>query len=132
MITKLNKSIQHFWQTFLHHRVFIFILTGTSIIFLTFFTDNNTLEIAISGIASVFIGIGVNNFSSFETHEKDERKMRVKIAHSVKVIELIKSKISKLNKELNSSNHEKIITEFTELQEFINLSIQMIKEEDTL
>lgn len=54
---KLRKSIQHFQKIFFHPRVIVFILAGSLIIFLTFFTHNNALEIAISGIASVFIGM---------------------------------------------------------------------------
>ena len=127
----VNKSFHHFWQTFLHRRVFIFILTGTAIIFFTFLTNNNALEIAISGIASVFIGIGVNNFSSFETHLKDEKKLQTKIGHSLKVMAMVKKRISRLSDELGTEGCFKIKKELIEIEEFMNLGISLIQEEDT-
>ena len=129
---KINKSIRHFLQTFFHPRVFIFILAGTLIIFLTFFTSNNALEIAISGIASVFIGIGVNNLSSFETHLKDERKIQSKIGHTLKVMEITKSRITRLFNEMNAENCSQVKDELAELEQFINLGIQLIKEDSSL
>lgn len=54
-------------------RVFGFIAMGVFTIFLTFFTNDNALELVISGIASVFIGIGVNNYTVVEDREKQER-----------------------------------------------------------
>ena len=74
----IKKDFSRFWRAFSHPRVFVFMLAGIVIIFLTFFTSSNALEIAISSIASVFIGIGVNNFSSFETHLKDDQKLKQK------------------------------------------------------
>src|SRR5437870_2013811 len=117
----------HFFRTFFHPRVFVFIVTGTLIIFLTFFTSNNALEIAISGIASVFIGIGVNNLSSLETHLKDEQKIKSKIRHSLNVMEITKSRISRLYTEANKESCNKMKDELAELEQFINLGIQLIK-----
>lgn len=127
----VNKSFRHFWQTFLHPRVFIFILTGTAIIFFTFLTNNNALEIAISGIASVFIGIGVNNFSSFETHVKDEKKLQTKIGHSLKVMAMAKKRISRLSDQMGTEGCFKIKKELIEIEEFMNLGISLIQEGDT-
>ena len=124
---KLNKHIHFFLLNFFHPRVYIFILTGAVIIFLTFFTDNNALEIAISGIASVFIGIGVNNLSSLETHLKDEQKLKSIIGHSVKVMEITKSRISRLNKQAGEEDLSKINNELAELEELMSLGIQLMK-----
>lgn len=66
----------------------MFILTGTFVIFFTFLAINNALKIAISGVSSVFIGIGENSFSAFNTYEKDERKLTVKLRHAVKLTAL--------------------------------------------
>jgi len=62
--------------------------------FLTFLTDNNAMEIAISGIASIFIGIGVNNFTSAEIHEKDKAIEYTRIALAIQSLEQAKQKIS--------------------------------------
>lgn len=126
-----NKLI-HFWKLLIHPRVIIFILLGTVVIFLTFLTNNNAFEIVISGVASVFIGIGVNNFTSFETHIKDEQKLKSKIAHSLKVIEITKSRIKVINHELNRENCFKIKEDLAELEQIIILSMGLIKEEETL
>ncbi|WP_199119376.1 hypothetical protein [Pedobacter sp. ASV28] len=60
-----KEKYKEFWVTFKKPGVLLFILGGIAIIFMTFLTENNALEIVISGLASIFIGIGVNNFSSF-------------------------------------------------------------------
>lgn len=80
----LNNPIRLFLRYFFHPGVFIFILINTAVIFLTFLAANNALEIALSSIASVFIGIGVNNLSFLDTHMKDEQKMKYKTEHSLK------------------------------------------------
>lgn len=49
-----------------------FIALGVTTIFLTFFTEDNALELVISGIASVFIGIGVNNYTVIEDRERND------------------------------------------------------------
>ena len=124
--------MQHFRKIFFHPSVFIFILTGTAIIFLTFLTDNNALEIAISAIASVFIGIGVNNLTSFETHSKDEQKLKSKMGHTLKVMEIAQSRIKIIHQELNKENCSKMKVELAELQQILNLSIGLIKDVDSL
>lgn len=120
------------WEAFRHPRVFIFILAGALIIFLTFFTQNNALEIAISGIASVFIGIGVNNYTSHETHLLDEGKLKSKTDELLRVMEITKSKISRLANEMESNNSINTRQELDELDLLINHSIQLIKEAGSL
>lgn len=128
----LKNHFYKFWQAFTHPRVIIFILAGTAVIFLTFLTNNNALEIAISGIASVFIGIGVNNLSTIETHLKDEVKMKSKITHSLKVMEITRSRIKGIHHQLNKDNAIKMKEELGELEQIISLSIGLIREEETL
>ena len=128
----IKKNFNKFWQAFSHPGVFIFMLAGTAIIFLTFLTSSNALEIAISSIASVFIGIGVNNFSSFEIHLKDEQKLRRKIDHSIKIMEMTKLNIGKLGNEVNNEAGFRIKEELTNLEQFINISIQLIREDRSL
>ena len=120
------------WEAFRHPRVFMFILAGALIIFLTFLTQNNALEIAISGIASVFIGIGVNNYTSHETHLLDERKLKSKTDELLRVMEITKSKIGRLTNELEEENHSKIRQEVEELDLLINHGIQLINEGSSL
>ena len=97
--------------------------------FLTFLTNDNALEIAISGMASVFIGIGVNNLSSLETHLKDEQKIKLKTGHLLQVMEITRSQISRLAKETGNEGGSKIKDELTELEQLIRLGIQLIKED---
>ncbi|MEP7374271.1 MAG: hypothetical protein ABI675_12825 [Chitinophagaceae bacterium] len=127
-----SNSIYHFRKVFFHPRVFIFILAGTLIIFMTFFTSNNALEIAISGVASVFIGIGVNNFSSFETHLKDEQKIKSKMGHSIKLLGVIHSRIKQLNTDIAELACNKTKKELVELEQLISISIQLLNESRSL
>ena len=124
----IKKSFETFWQAFIHPRVFIFILTGTAIIFLTFLTDNDAMEIAISGIASVFIGIGVNNYSSFETNLSNEKRLASSVGHSLKIMELAKSQISRIHNELKNGNNQYVNTGIAELEDFMTVSIELIRE----
>lgn len=128
----VKRNFSKFWQAFGHPRVFIFMLAGTAFIFLTFLTSSNALEIAISSIASVFIGIGVNNFSSFETHVKDEQKLKQKIDHSIKIMEMTRSGIHKLCHEINDETNPRIKEELAGLEQFMSISIQLIREERSL
>ena len=112
--------------------LFIFILAGTLIIFMTFFTSNNALEIAISGIASVFIGIGVNNFSSFETHLKDEQKIKSKIGHAIKLHGVIQSRIKQVNHDMADHVCDKTKKDLVELEQLISISIQLLNESRSL
>lgn len=128
---KFPKSIRHFFKTFLHPRVFIFILAGAVVIFLTFFTKNNALEIAISGIASVFIGIGVNNFSAFETHLKDEQQAKSKMGHTLSLMGLIQDKIKQANRNATGNDVEKLKDQLTEAEQLIQVCIQLLKENNS-
>jgi hypothetical protein len=129
---KIQKHFIHFWQTFLHARVVIFIFIGADIIFLTFLTRNNALEIAISAVASVFIGIGVNNFSMLETHEKDEQKLKAKTLHFIKALEFIQSRINTLHAEANALPIDKLKHELANLEQLIAFAIQLMDKEDLL
>ena len=60
--------------------------------FLTFFTQDNALELAIAGIASIFIGIGVNNLRLSETEQKIEQKIHRKTQEAVKTLVRIHEK----------------------------------------
>ena len=60
------KGFSQFRKVFFQSRVFVFILTGVGCMFFTFLTHDNSMELGISGIASIFIGIGVNNFTAIE------------------------------------------------------------------
>jgi biotin-(acetyl-CoA carboxylase) ligase len=129
---KLNKQIRAFLRYFFHPSVFIFIFIGTAVTFLTFLTTNNALEIAISGIASVFIGIGVNNLSSIETHLRDEQKLKSKTQHSIRMLEIVKSQIVRIHNEIKTGNYQNIKAEFEELEQFMKLSIELIKKDESL
>lgn len=126
---KIHHSARYFLKNFFHFRVIFFMLTGAAVMFLTFLTNDNALEIAISGMASVFIGIGVNNLSSLETHLKDEQKIKSKTGHLLQVMEIISSQISRLAKETGNESSSKIKDELTELEQLISLGIQLIKED---
>jgi hypothetical protein len=67
------------------------LLSGIARIFLAFLTSNNAVEIAISRIASVFVGIGVNNYSMIEGHLKEERQIKMKIGQSAHILRVTNS-----------------------------------------
>jgi ABC-type uncharacterized transport system permease subunit len=129
---KIRKHFINFWQTFFHTRVVVFIFIGAGIIFLTFLTRNNALEISISGVASVFIGIGVNNFSMLETREKDQQKLKAKMLHYINTLEFIRSRISSLEDEAGVKPTEKQKQELTELEQLINTTIHLMNGDDLL
>ncbi|HVX50441.1 MAG TPA: hypothetical protein VHB48_09790 [Chitinophagaceae bacterium] len=106
----------------------IYIMLGTIIMFLTFFTADNALEIAISGIASIFIGIGVNNFTESETHEKETETGQRKIQAAIKVLEFAHTKIAN-TEQLFSENisKEAAIGQLAEIKEYFALSIQQLQ-----
>ncbi|HTB26886.1 MAG TPA: hypothetical protein VK711_16050 [Puia sp.] len=120
---KLTQSI------IFHPRVFIFMVSGIVIIFLTFLSSNNAVEIAISGIASVFIGIGVNNYSTIEGHLKEERRIKMKTFQSVHILRVTNSMIADLNTDVSSLQKEAIKNEFEKIDRFIRLGIQLLEED---
>lgn len=123
-----RKHFHQFWIAFSHPKVFVFILLGAAVIFLTFFTDNNALEIAISGFASVFIGIGVNNFSSFETLMKDKERLKAYVDHSRQLLEMTKSKINRLQSEPSDRKNDK--EGLIEIQKLNSLHISFLDQID--
>ena len=129
---KIRKHFFNFWQTFFHVRVVIFIFIGAGIIFMTFLTRNNALEITISGVASVFIGIGVNNFSMLETRAKDHQKLKAKMLHYIKTLQFIYSRISSLEAEAGAKPSEKQKQELAELKQLVNSTIHLMNGDDLL
>jgi len=126
---KLNRQNRFFLHNLFHPRVSFFVVTGICVIFLTFLTENNALEIAISGFASVFIGIGVNNFSSLETRQHDTENFRSKIGHSIEMLRIVRAQISLINTEVKQRIYQNINAEFDELEKFIALSIKVLGDE---
>jgi hypothetical protein len=125
---KMRVQIMYTMSNILHPRVFIFMLSGIVIIFLTFLTTSNAVEIAISGIASVFIGIGVNNYSMIENHRKEDRQVKMKICQSVHILQVVNSMIADLKTEAEPPNAENIQSEMVKIDRFIRLGIQLIEE----
>ena len=121
-----KKHFREFWIAFSHPKVFIFISLGAAVIFLTFFTANNALEIAISGFASVFIGIGVNNFSSFETSLKDRERLKSYVDHSKQILEMTTSKINGLQNGMTNNKEGDIKDGLTEIEKLLSLHISFI------
>src|SRR5258705_1079273 len=126
---KTRLYIMHTLSNILHPRVFIFMITGIAIIFLTFLTSSNAVEIAISGIASVFIGIGVNNYSMIEGHLKEERQIKMKTSQSVHILRVANSMIADLYAEVDSLKGESIKSEFDKIDQFIKLGIQLLEDD---
>ncbi len=124
-----KRYLRHFWQTLFHPRVYGFIIIGSSIIFLTFLTNDNALEIAISGVASVFIGIGVNNFSSLETHQKDEQTVRAKLQHSLKLVAMASTTIENIRTNLAAGNEKQVTTDVNQLENCMILMKQLLKDD---
>lgn len=119
-----------FWKTFNHPSVIIFISIGVVVIFLTFLTKDNALEIVISALASVFIGIGVNNFTTLETRLLDNKKVNTKISHSIKVMRITRARMVQMQKSLTIENFDLIKSELAELEQIITLGMNIIKEDE--
>jgi hypothetical protein len=129
---KLRHYFPHFKEAFFHPRVFIFMLAGVVVMLLTFFTDDNALEIAISGIASVFIGIGINNLTSLEMHLKEEQKLRSRMGHLLTTMGLVQSRLRIIAQELNQDNGAVTKAALIELEQIVGLVIGLIREEAPL
>lgn len=127
---KTRLQIKHTLTNIGHPRVFIFMLLGITIIFLTFISSNNAVEIAISGIASVFIGIGVNNYSTIENHLKEERRSKMKTGQSAHILRVTDTMIEDLHAEVDSLKEENIKSAFEKVQRFIRLGIQLMEEDE--
>lgn len=120
-------GLRHFRNVFFKPRVFIFILTGVGFMFLTFLTNNNPLELGIAGIASIFIGIGVNNFTAIETGQKDELRLQRKTRQAIKTLVHVQEKIKKIQT-LAEVNPGLIMTELVELNDYIELCVQYLED----
>ncbi|HET9824732.1 MAG TPA: hypothetical protein VFP87_05330 [Chitinophagaceae bacterium] len=123
-----KKHFQQFWTAFSHPKVFLFIALGAGVIFLTFLTDNNALEIAISGFASFFIGIGVNNFSSFETSLKDSRRLESYLHHSKEMLGMMRLKAKTLQSELANEKDSKMKAAIEEIEQLVALHISFLEQ----
>jgi hypothetical protein len=105
---------------FFKPKVIAFILAGVSCMFFTFLTENNSMELAISAIASIFIGIGVNNYSALETAQIDQRRMRRKTRQTSKCLIHLQTKIKKIGVYLQTDLFP-IYTELEEMNDYIEL-----------
>jgi hypothetical protein len=122
------KGFRLFRKVLFKPKVSVFILTGIGFMFFTFLTKNNPLELGIAGIASIFIGIGVNNFTALEIEQKDERKLKRKTQHAIETLQHIKLKIKKIN-EMSVTNPQLISAEMEEMCDCIELCVQFLDEE---
>jgi len=126
---KLNRQNRFFQRNFFHPQVSFFVVTGICVIFLTFLTNDNALEIAISGIASVFIGIGVNNFSSLAIRINDNQIFKNKLGHSIEMLRMVKSQIAIISAEVKQGKYHNVNPKFDELEKFMDLSIKILGDE---
>ncbi|MFT3700972.1 MAG: hypothetical protein QM802_01270 [Agriterribacter sp.] len=122
------KNLRRHLKMITHKRVGFFLLTGVAVMFLTFLTHDNALEIAISGVASIFIGIGVNNFSSIESKSIAEIALKRKLDHSLRILQLADKKVQQMYGLQDGELH----TDIHELHEFIKISMELIKEDEVL
>ena len=120
-------GLRHFRNVFLKPRVFIFILTGVGFMFLTFLTNNNPVELGIAGIASIFIGIGVNNFTAIETGQKDELRLQRKTQQAIKTMVHVQEKIKKIQT-LVAVSPGLITAELVEMNDYIELCVQYLED----
>ncbi|MFT3678059.1 MAG: hypothetical protein QM781_19360 [Chitinophagaceae bacterium] len=129
---RVRKPFRHFWYTLCKPGVFIFIVIGALIIFLTFLTTNNALEIAISGLASIFIGIGVNNFTTQKTHDADELQLQKNHARSLKLIELLLLRMKAAHRHLYFNHTDYLEDDFAELDRLLEMLQQLLEPEEHL
>ena len=80
----------------------------------------------------MFIGIGVNNFSSFETHLKDEQTIKSKMGHGIKLMNVIQSRIKQVNHDMGDQVCDKTKKELIELEHLIAITIQLLNESRSL
>lgn len=92
--------------------------------FLTFLTHNNALELGISGVASIFIGIGVNNYTTIETTLKDEQQLRKQLQFTIHMLHHIKGKIGKIQSKAISNE---VTIELNEMNDYIELCIKNLE-----
>lgn len=120
--------LKRFIQKLLLPKNGIYILLGIVIMFFTFFTTNNAMEIAISGVASIFIGIGVNNFTQAETHEKDKAQQQLATNLAIKILQHAQNKAANtatlLGENISPATAQQ---QLTELKDYLELSIEEIK-----
>jgi hypothetical protein len=128
MFSKRIKLL-HFLHVFFHARIFVFIVLGIIIIFLTFFTHNNALEICISAVASVFIGIGVNNYTLHETRLNDEKQLRRQNKVMLDTVALMERKIYSVNSHLENRLTNQASEGINELHNMLTLLRTMIEQE---
>ena len=119
----------HSWEAIRAPRVFIFIVTGVVVIFLTFLTDNNAIEIAISGIASVFIGIGVNNFTSLQGKQEDRRLEQQRGQYASKVLDLMDIRTRHAREAADWAERAPVRTDLDEIEQLISLLRQILVED---
>ena len=121
------KGFNQFRKVFSQSKVSVFILTGVACMFFTFLTHDNSMELGISGIASIFIGIGVNNFTAIETELKDEQKIQRKIKRAIKGLVHIQEKLRKIQK-MSVTDPAFITTELDEMDNYVGLCILYLEE----
>lgn len=129
---RIHKPFRHFWYTLRKPGVSIFIVIGALIIFLTFLTNNNALEIAISGLASVFIGIGVNNFTTQETQYTDKLLLQKNHARSLKLLELLQLRMQAAHRHLSSNHTEYLKDDLDEMDRLLDMLQQLVEPEEYL
>ncbi len=127
-----KKQFLRGWKVLINPGVSLFIILGTGIIFLTFFTENNALEIVISGVASIFIGIGINNFTTLETRINDERVIKHKMVHALQVLDMICEKVKSTQQQARYRETEQDKINLTELESLLLLLRTLLLDEETL
>lgn len=127
-----KRHIFHYCRMLIHPKVIPFIIIGTAVIFLTFLTTNNALEIVIAAMASIFIGIGINNFSALETRHKDEMIIRKKVANALQLLSLIHQKTARIEHHSANGNRELARANFDELITMLDLLRNLLLDEEHL
>lgn len=116
-----NHAADNSWDALRTPRVFVFFVTGVVVIFLTFLTNNNAIEIAISGIASVFIGIGVNNFTSIQGKLEEENLQKQRGQYATKVLDLMQTRTRHASQALQPPDRSALQTDLQEMEQLIGL-----------
>jgi len=118
---------KNFLKILLTPKVIVLILIGTAVMFLTFLTQDNALELGISGIASVFIGIGVNNFTAIETEKKEELRLKLKLQNTINTLIQLQKKVIKIES-IAHERPENIMIELQETKDYVALCIHYLDE----
>ncbi|HEX7903937.1 MAG TPA: hypothetical protein VF487_08670 [Chitinophagaceae bacterium] len=81
-------------------------------------------------MASIFMGIGINNFSALETRRKDEMIIKQKVQNALELLNFVDFKIRQVQQGAAKGNHVQTKENFEELISMIALLRNLLLDEE--